>query len=74
MTTTTEMIRVMQAYEDSKRIEFRPSQENACGANEWGVLDYEPRWNWHLYDYRVAPESKKVGEPFELELPEGDNT
>lgn len=46
--TTSEMIAVMQAYEEGKEIEFRSKGSSAWhGAN--------PKWNWAEYEYRVAP-------------------
>lgn len=59
MKTTEEMITVMQAHADGESIQF--CHETEGPEHEWSTLDYEPRWNWHLYSYRVKPvEPKKV--------------
>ena len=61
MTKTTEMISVMQAYADSKSVECRTRTYHTFCDTKWHTLalDHEPRWDWQLYDYRVAPEPPK---------------
>ena len=57
MKTTKEMLEVMQAFADGKKVEM---QADACSA--WATLDYDCGtrlgWNWHLNDYRIKPEPK----------------
>lgn len=48
---TSEMIAVMQAYEEGKEIEFRSK-----GSNVWHCTN--PEWNWAESEYRVKPEIK----------------
>jgi hypothetical protein len=50
--TTKEMIEIMQAFEDGKKIEAR------CGG-EWCRIT-SPFWNWYEWDYRVMPESTSI--------------
>lgn len=50
MKTTEEMIAVMQAYADGKKIEATAKSEAG-----WSI-SLDPSWNWYLYDYRVAPD------------------
>lgn len=53
--TTKEMIAVMQAYEEGKKIQCRDSwKEGLC----WHDI-CEPSWNWYNYDYRIKPEEEK---------------
>lgn len=52
-----EMIAVMQAYRDGKRVEFRDAYKKV-----WRDVD-EPSWDWDKSDYRVKPELKLV--PYE---------
>lgn len=61
MNTTTmntkEMIEVMQAFEDGKKIEFRYKRYK-----KWQSCP-EPKWDWFMNEYRIAPEPepKKEG-------------
>ena len=49
--TTAEMIAVMKAFEEGKKIQ-------CLIANRW--LDAEnPSWDWFHYDFRVKPEEEK---------------
>lgn len=50
--TTKEMITVMQAYDDGKKIE-------RCHNNEhiWRQVEH-PTWDWSDFSYRVKPEPK----------------
>lgn len=50
--TTEEMIFVMNAYSNGKKIEFRRMNEN-----NWNKTDL-PVWDWAHFDYRVRPEPK----------------
>jgi hypothetical protein len=61
---TKEMIEVMQAFEDGKKIEVRER-----GKNEWMPAD-QPSWNWRHMEYRIAPDLKKEDrwERVEVEL------
>ena len=54
--TTREMIAVMQAYADGKKIQIADK-----GSKDWA--DYgtgEPVWDWDAFDYRIKPEDKPV--------------
>jgi len=51
MKTTKEMIEVMQAFVDGKKIEFR------IGQGLWFDAD-SPNWDWISSDYRIKPEPK----------------
>lgn len=48
---TKELIAVMQAYVDGKKIEIFDES-----ADEWIDLEY-PVWNWYNNVYRIKPES-----------------
>lgn len=50
MKTTEEMIEVMQAYADGKKIE-----STVNGYNKWSDCDY-PTWEWVAFDFRVKKE------------------
>jgi hypothetical protein len=54
--TTSEMIKVMQAYDSGRQIECRRHGDDA-----WGEVT-EPYWNWELMAYRVAPRTIWVAE------------
>lgn len=57
--TTKEMIAVMQAFEDGKKIQAR-----MLGRNDWWDCK-NPSWAWSTYEYRIKPEVKhkyKVGD------------
>ena len=56
MKTLDEMIAVMQAARDGKKIEFK--ELNSASAN-W-ELARSPYWDWHKFDYRVKPEPRKM--------------
>ena len=55
MKTTTEMIEVMCAFEEGKKIEFCDIDNRY---DEWASC-YSPAWDWNHYDYRINPEVKK---------------
>lgn len=48
---TKQMIEVMQAFENGKKIEFRER-----GSRTWKP-DENPEWDWSGIEYRIAPES-----------------
>ena len=66
---TKQMIEVMQAFEDGKKIE-----SSFIGEDDWRLLEYVPEWAWDLCVYRVAPESeqKKEGRWERVEIREDD--
>ena len=57
MTTKSldEMIAVMQAARDGKRIECLYLRRSD---SEWIHVQAHPLWNWEMFDYRVKPEPK----------------
>lgn len=55
MRTIDEMIAVMQAFKEGKKIEIR--REGDDEGDDWVDICC-PKWNWHGYDYRVKPEPK----------------
>lgn len=55
MKTIEEMISVMQAYADGKKIEYKLSNGDCY---PWRTTN-EPDWEWRSYDYRVKPEPPK---------------
>ena len=63
---TKEMIKVMQAYVDGKRIEAGNREKNF-----WRDCP-DPSWNWNAFDYRIAPELKKEGRWERVEIVKDD--
>ena len=65
---TAQMIEVMQAFENGKKIEFRER-----GSRTWKP-DENPEWDWSGIEYRIAPESaqKKGGRWERVEISEDD--
>ena len=61
-----EMIEVMQAYADGKKIE-RCWRRNVV----WEEITH-PGWNWRKFDYRIAPEPKKKGRWERVEIVKDD--
>lgn len=52
--TTDEMIEIMKASQEGKRIEIKSKlSEN----DAWTDITF-PNWNWVEYDYRIKPENK----------------
>lgn len=51
--TTKEMIAVMQAYEDGKKIQTRTKIKG----DDW--KDEIPTWDWAFCEYRIKPEEEK---------------
>ena len=54
MITTKEKIKVMQAFEDGKKIEGKPK-----GKDDWTICDY-PSWNWQSCEFRIKKEPKYI--------------
>jgi hypothetical protein len=54
MKTVKEMMAVMQAWLDGRKIEVKPNTERVW--NEVGM----PQWDWYNCDYRIKPEDVKV--------------
>jgi len=50
--TTKEMIAVMQAYEEGKKIQTRMIGKDGWWNNE------SPSWDWNHHEYRIKPEEK----------------
>jgi hypothetical protein len=55
--THEEMIAVLQAHKDGKKIECRTKWEEC-----WKAAPTNPCWNFDLYDYRIKPEPPKPKE------------
>lgn len=55
--TVKEMIEVMQAYADGKKIEF--GSDNPIASTKWKEA-VNPTWDWDNFDYRVKPEPHYV--------------
>lgn len=53
--TTKEMIDVMQAFVDGKKIEVKCKWDTET---DWHSC--EPKWDWYASDYRVKPEPEFV--------------
>lgn len=58
MTTTAEKIAVMQAFEEGKAIQYKPSMA-ADVAGNW-ARSLGPLWNWDRYSYRIKPQPKVI--------------
>ena len=59
MKTTAEKIKIMQAFEDGKKIQWKYLDNK-----NWGKV-VTPIWDWNRCDYRIKPETKY--RPYELE-------
>lgn len=60
MSSTLDMIKVMQAYTEGKVIEVKRVRDLPPGASpEWTSAPFCPTWNWAIFDYRIAPEPPK---------------
>ena len=57
MKTTEEMISVMKAYAEGKKIETRIIETRSRLLTCW-VYTPEPAWDWANFDYRIKPEPK----------------
>lgn len=66
---TKQMIEVMQAFVDGKKIEY-----SIVGRNDWIRANCVPVWAWDRCEYRIAPEPKKEGrwERKEIQINDGD--
>lgn len=53
--TTQEMIAVLKAYEEGRRI-----QRNYKGSEGWVEVALEGRWDFYNYDYRIAPYTSPI--------------
>jgi hypothetical protein len=56
MTTTSDKIKVMQAFERGEDIEALNHNAPSCG---WFAIDV-PTWSWDKYNYRIKPEPKTI--------------
>lgn len=54
--TTAGKIAVMAAFEHGEKIQFL----DRCQDKSWQTAS-TPNWNWHIYDYRIAPPSIASG-------------
>ena len=54
---TRQMMEVMQAYLDGKKIEFANVNYNRSDNGWYEVAS--PSWNWEQYDYRVKQEPRE---------------
>ena len=61
MTNVDEMTNVMVAYANGEHIEFRLADVDTT-ESDWAYVA-APTWNWHRYEYRIAP-SKKTPKGF----------
>lgn len=50
-TPTMEKIKVMLAFDEGKQIECKNKEDFK---DKWSFL-VSPIWNWHKFDYRIAP-------------------
>lgn len=50
MKTTKEKIKVMQAFEDGKEVEYI---NKGFKGSRWLAVHKDPLWNWHTHDYRT---------------------
>lgn len=55
MKTVTEIIAVMTAYKEGKKIQIWSDDMNDW--LDWTVYD-DPKWDWSRYDFRIKPEPK----------------
>lgn len=53
--TTEEMIEIMKAFQEGKRIEIKDKRSEN---DEWTDITF-PNWNWVEYYYRIKPEPKE---------------
>ena len=65
---TKEMIKVMQAFADGKKVE---SRRREFKGNTWQET-HSPRWNWQDWEYRIVPEPKKEGRWERVEIVKDD--
>ena len=53
----SEMIKVMQHFENDGEVEFKRTNENDT---KWEKLLPVPIWNWDRFDYRIKEPKQKV--------------
>ncbi len=58
MTNVDEMTNVMAAYANGEHIEFRLADVDTT-ESDWAYVS-TPTWNWHKYEYRIAPSRKAI--------------
>ena len=70
---TQEMIEVMQAFADGKKIECKrnPVVTQTVAMRDWSEVN-NPCWDWLNLQYRVAPEPKKEGRWERIEIVKDD--
>ena len=56
-TELSEMIKVMQHYENGGEIEFKRKIEHVI---RWEKLLTDPEWNWDVFDYRIKETKQKI--------------
>ena len=52
----SEMIKVMQHYEDGGKVEY---SEKKGGSNHWTTVN-SPSWDWVYFEYRIKKSKQKV--------------
>ena len=57
MRTTREKIKIMEAYENKEKIEFRLIDHEYL---LFWLPAFAPNWDWELCDYRIKEEKKTV--------------
>lgn len=58
--TTSEAIKVMQAYIDGKTIQGRPHSLGwQTEKAPWEDLAWDPAWDWKVYEYRIKPDKPR---------------
>lgn len=63
-----EMIDVIQAHKDGKKIEFLRKTENLSSEGCW-IIAKIPSWNFTMYNYRIVPEAPKTMHQYLLSSP-----
>jgi len=64
-TPTMEKIKVMLAFDEGKEIQYRPR-----ALSDWDFV-LAPIWNWHKFDYRIAPPAPRKVTRWFIETPDG---
>ncbi len=60
MMTDDEIIAVVQAHKEGKKIERSAAKNSGCFG--YTAMMGEPDWNFAVFDYRVSPEPRKPRE------------
>ncbi len=60
--THNEMIAVIAAHRDGKKIEYRNGRDNG---NRWMVIESVPLWNFGDGEYRIKPEPRECWVKFD---------